>query len=280
MFFISTIHVEEMHLTYNLVGWRFQMIIPSMYPEGMIILAQGEMKGGIFDVSLLGPPKVESRKSFLHQFPAFKRDMNLPKSSNLVILSDVWLDKKNVRQKLWTLFEGYCSNRFLPELFILTGNFNSVPLDSLGTNTASYMKGFEQLAEIIESFPLLQAHSKIILVPGPHDPFDSGILPRRSIASPFTKALQKIPNVEFATNPCRISFYSQEILVFRQDMLSKIQRLSAIDDVFPIQELFEMYSQTILAQGHLSPIPLQVNPVYWNLDYVLHLDVLPDLVCT
>lgn len=247
----------------------------------MVVLVQGEMKSGVFEASLVGQPKVESRESFLRNYPSFQRklEVEMPKSANLVVLSDVWLDQKTVKQKLWTLFEGYCSNRFLPEVFVLIGNFHSVPLDSLGTNTTSYMKGFEALADIIQSFPLLQEHSRIILVPGPNDPFDSGILPRRAIASHFTKALQKLPNVQFATNPCKINFYSQEIVVFREDMLPKLQRLTVVDNTFPKEEIYETYAQSILSQGHLSPVPLQLNPVYWNFDYTLQLDVLPDLVC-
>ena len=282
-----------MHSSEILVYWHSLMerneqdVMPALYSEGMVVLAQGEMKGGIFVVSLLGPPKVESRESFFQHFPSFADEERfsgeVPESSTMIVLCEIWLDRPAVRQKLRTLFEGYCANRFLPELFVLVGNFHSIPLDSLGTNTAAYTRGFEQLAEIISSFPLLSRHSEILLVPGPNDPFASGILPRRAIASPFVKSLAKLENVRFASNPCRIKFYGRDVVVHRDDLLGKIQRLAlpALEPLCALEvgeELHAQYAQYILGQGHLSPLPLQVNPVYWQWDFSLRLDILPDAV--
>jgi len=50
-------------------------------------------------------------------------------------------------------------------------------------------------------------------------------LPRRPILSSFVTRLKtKIPNVHFGTNPCRIKFFDQEIVVFRDDSMSKMLR--------------------------------------------------------
>lgn len=43
--------------------------------------------------------------------------------------------------------------------------------------------------------------------------------------SSFTSKLKnKIPKIHFASNPCRIKFFDQEIVIFREDMMSKILR--------------------------------------------------------
>ncbi len=39
-----------------------------------------------------------------------------------------------------------------------------------------------------------------------------------------TKLKNKIPKIHFATNPCRIKFFDQEIVIFREDIMSKMLR--------------------------------------------------------
>ena len=34
----------------------------------------------------------------------------------------------------------------------------------------------------------------------------------------------RVPNVKFATNPCRINFFEQEIVIFREDLMSRMLR--------------------------------------------------------
>lgn len=34
----------------------------------------------------------------------------------------------------------------------------------------------------------------------------------------------RVPNVHFATNPCRIKFFEQEIVIFREDLMSRMLR--------------------------------------------------------
>jgi DNA polymerase epsilon subunit 2 len=65
-----------------------------------------------------------------------------------------------------------------------------------------------------------------LFVPGPNDPWSSEVLPRRPIPSSFTSKLQNRlgKNVIFATNPCRIKFMGQEIVVYREDLMAKMMR--------------------------------------------------------
>lgn len=38
--------------------------------------------------------------------------------------------------------------------------------------------------------------------------------------------LKKVPNAEFTTNPCRIRYCSQEIVVMREDLIARLCRNS------------------------------------------------------
>ena len=64
-------------------------------------------------------------------------------------------------------------------------------------------------------------------MPGPSDPYDviNSLLPRRPLPHHLVKDLKlKLPKVTFTSNPCRISYKSQEIVVFREDLMSRILR--------------------------------------------------------
>lgn len=41
---------------------------------------------------------------------------------------------------------------------------------------------------------------------------------------------------------------------------------------------FLQFVKTILSQGHLTPLPLYVSPVYWAYDYALRVYPVPDVV--
>jgi len=85
--------------------------------------------------------------------------------------------------------------------------------------------GFGALADLILQYPPITQTAHFVLVPGPHDLTLNSILPRRPIMSSFTSKLKnKIPKIHFASNPCRIKFFDQEIVIFREDLMSKILR--------------------------------------------------------
>jgi len=156
-------------------------------------------------------------------------------------------------------------------------------------------------------------------------------MPRPPLPRSFTDVLRKkLRNVTFATNPCRVRFYTQEIVIFRDNILSKIRRncilpptdisrvsplagdVASNDCPFqaipsgrlgpraqevtdscmqvgedaelfnsppqPIVKSTEHLVKTLLDQSHLCPLPLRVNPVYWQYDHALRLYPLPDVV--
>jgi DNA polymerase epsilon subunit 2 len=147
-------------------------------------------------------------------------------------------------------------------------------------------------------YKFLANHAKFIFVPGPNDAgVCNNILPRKSIPDMFTSELRKkIKNVVFGSNPCRLRFYTQEILIFREDLSKKFQRHSIFnigsfskkdcDDISKNEnektapDISTMVVNTLLNQAHLCPLPSYIKPIHWELDHTLRLSPLPDLVIT
>lgn len=154
----------------------------------------------------------------------------------------------------------------------------------------------DDLAELLSEFPEILAETHVVLVPAPTDPGSAHVLPRPPIPSCFCKALQRlVPNVTLATNPCRIRYYTQEIVVFRDDITARVRRhcivkpvdesasesLDETDTVAGVSaaaRTFNHLALTLLSQAHLCPLPLRVQPVYWAHDCALRLFPLPDLL--
>lgn len=92
----------------------------------------------------------------------------------------------------------------------------------LANNPAEH---FDALADVIASYPLITRSTHFVMVPGPLDVTMNSVLPRRPLLSSFVSRMKsRIPNVHFATNPCRIKFFEQEIVVFREDLMSRMLR--------------------------------------------------------
>ena len=142
-----------------------------------------------------------------------------------------------------TLFHNCIENNWLPKVFIMCGDFSSKGVaKSSGSNVVKYQgqkichlivsillnlssDNFDALADLIASYPLITRTCHFVFVPGPHDLCSSAILPRRPIISSFTARLKaKIPKIHFASNPCRIKFFGQEIVIFREDMMARMLR--------------------------------------------------------
>lgn len=196
--------------------------------------------------------------------------------SMLVVMSDVLVDKPHVLEKLQSVFEGY--ERYgVDPLFILMGAFTSKPYLSAGAREG-IQAAFSSLADSICTCPRLAKNARFLLVPGPEDPGIGSILPRRPIPALFLKDLQKrVPHMTVASNPCRLRFYTQEIVLFREDLLRKMQR-HVVKSTETEQDTTEILAQTILEQEHLCPLPLESRPIYWELDYTLRLSPLPHLL--
>ncbi|XP_045443456.1 DNA polymerase epsilon subunit 2 isoform X11 [Pipistrellus kuhlii] len=163
-----------------------------------------------------------------------------------------------------------------PTCFILCGNFSSAPY---GKKQVQALKdSLKTLADIICEYPNIHQSSRFVFVPGPEDPGFGSILPRPPLAESITNEFrQRVPFSVFTTNPCRIQYCTQEIIVFREDLVNKMCRNCVR---FPSSNLDipNHFVKTILSQGHLTPLPLYVCPVYWAYDYALRVYPLPDVL--
>jgi DNA polymerase epsilon subunit 2 len=233
-----------------------------------------------------------------------------------IIISDVQLDNPQVLEKLQLIFQGHEEMGNSP-LFILIGTFVSKPLLSLGGREA-YAAAFSALADVICTCPILAQTAKFLLVPGPKDYDICPPYPRKPIPDQFTEDLRKrVRHVTFTSNPARLRFFTQEIVIYREDLLRKFQRNSivpahaqrgitsasdaeyseenvneVIDDVMDSDEpqsrvrsegqMTTEFSlvKSLIHQGHMCPLPLHSTPIYWEYDHAFRLTPLPHLVCT
>ncbi|XP_046874351.1 DNA polymerase epsilon subunit 2 isoform X1 [Hypomesus transpacificus] len=219
-----------------------------------------------------------------------------------VVLSDVWLDSVEVLEKIHLMFSGYAA--MPPTCFIFCGNFSSAPY---GKTQITSLKGeglkilisavyitllsrlilssgllFEEslklLADAICEYPSIHNSSRFVFVPGPDDPGPSTILPRPPLADHITEEFrQRVPFSVFTTNPCRIQYCSQEIVVLREDLVNKMCR-NCVRMPSNNLDIPNHFVKTILSQGHLTPLPLYVSPVFWAYDYALRVYPLPDVI--
>lgn len=87
------------------------------------------------------------------------------------------------------------------------------------------LDGFNKLADLLLSHADLLESSKIIFIPGMNDPGPGNILPRPKIPDFFTSRFSnRIKNSIFTSNPCHIRYCTQEIIVFREDILARMRR--------------------------------------------------------
>lgn len=109
---------------------------------------------------------------------------------------------------------------------------------------------FDQLASLLADFPEITATTTFVFVPGDNDPWastfsggSSTTLPRRGIPDIFTSRIKRVfqqsqsskgadgssgggggGEALWTTNPCRIGYFTQEIVVCRDDMVGRLRR--------------------------------------------------------
>jgi len=274
--------------------------------ENCIVLVEGEMVDGVLQVHRMGNPIIESRLDAMDNIGLLNSDIfgSMSSLSELeklreqefqhgpegmfVILSDVHLDRPVVMEKLERLFEGFQDMSPLP-IFVFMGNFTSKPLSAARDGTKSVIAYYEELANLICKFPTIANEGRFVFVPGPNDPGLGNVLPRPPIPNYFTGALRsKLKHAIFASNPCRIRFFTKELVFCRQDIIGKL-RQECLTPSFAEEtaggighsnndRLVQHTVKTILDQSHLCPLSLSSSPIYWQYDHALRLYPLPDAV--
>lgn len=262
-----------------------------LFTESSFVLAEGFYEDKILHVMGLVLPPSETRETSLPYFGNINsfggKSKNLLKNSQnllrieqenedgmIIFLSDVWFDNLKVMDKLKILFSGY--NDFPPIAIVFLGEFLSCPY---GFEHGIQLKAaLSHLGDIIYQFSTLRNVCKFIFVPGRGDPAAANILPRPAIPDFITNEItSKLGDaVIFTTNPCRIQYCTQEIVIIRQDLVTKLCRNSIH---FPDSgDIPDHLTKTLLSQCTLSPLSLGVQPLYWKHADALNLYPLPDLV--
>ncbi|XP_066589417.1 DNA polymerase epsilon subunit 2 [Prorops nasuta] len=257
--------------------------------EGSIVIANGFYEDKIFKVQdVFFPPAEKSENSrvdfgnlntFGGPSPVLlktseKLDAYEKSSQDMIVfISELWLDNATVLSKFKTMLDGYSD--FPPVAFVICGNFLSFPLSV--TSVSKAKEGFKKLADIIMQYTNIYSSSKFIFVPGPYDLGSPKILPRAPLPKFITEDFSSsIPGSIFASNPCRIQYCTKEIVVLREDMLTKMCR-NTIN--FPDEGLIcDHFARSIISQSHLTPLSLPVIPIYWKHDHALQIYPTPDLI--
>ncbi|XP_020587022.1 DNA polymerase epsilon subunit B [Phalaenopsis equestris] len=272
-------------------------ITSGFFVENTVIVAEGELlSNGIFKVNTCGFPPLEDRDESLSLLmgldffgggvisteETLRLSVMEKKAVNdmFVILSDVWLDNEETMQKLSVVLDGYESVEVVPSLFVLMGNFCSHPCNLSFHSYSNLRMQFAKLGEMITAHPRINEQSRFLFIPGPDDAGPAKVLPRCALPNYLTEELQKlIPTAIFSSNPCRVKFYTQEIVFFRQDLLYRMRRSSLIPPSSEeTTDPFEHLVATITHQSHLCPLPLTVQPIIWNYDHCLQLYPTPHTI--
>ncbi|QLG72256.1 hypothetical protein HG535_0C06110 [Zygotorulaspora mrakii] len=211
-----------------------------------------------------------------------------------------------------------------PTVIVFYGSFSAVPVHASMSSknvssTTQYKKNFDRLADLFAEFENVSQNSTLIFVPGINDPWGSMVSlgaayswPLQPLSPEFIQRMRKVcKNVILASNPTRIAYLSQEIVIVRDDMTDRFKRHSV---PFPVIEATEQESEldamkvedarsqekisisqlvkhrdqlparikesrklvkTILDQGQISPFISNIRPIVWNLDQALSLCPIP-----
>ncbi|RLN63551.1 hypothetical protein BBP00_00004060 [Phytophthora kernoviae] len=289
------------------------------YTDGLftincVVLVEGEVIDDVLHVHSMGFPPPETKEASLEvlggidplgvevsaqqkeQIQALEAGSH---HATFIVLSDVHLDDPQVMIKLGELFQGLESVQ--PTLFILMGDFMSASIGGgAGSNSLQDLREYlEELGNLILKYPGIAENSRFVLVPGPNDPGSSHSFPRHPLPDLCTRELtRKVPNVMCSTNPCRIRYYTQDIVIFREDLQQKMQRHAILqpmpseqdeeegpmdEEDAPVQsvsqtDISKHLAKTLIDQAHLCPMPLMACPINWDFDSSLQLFPAPDVL--
>lgn len=100
------------------------------------------------------------------------------------------------------------------------------------THSGRYKAGFDNIANVLENFKGICENCKLVFVPGDGDPWismvtknSSSVWPQMKIPSVFGSKLERVAkNVEWASNPCRLNYLSQDILIINNNIAESLRR--------------------------------------------------------
>uniref|UniRef100_A0A8C8JP55 DNA polymerase epsilon subunit 2 n=1 Tax=Oncorhynchus tshawytscha TaxID=74940 RepID=A0A8C8JP55_ONCTS len=235
-----------------------------LYTESCFVLAEGWYEDSVFHVNAFGFPPTEPSSTTRAYYgnvnffggpstTSVKASAKLKQleeeneDAMFVVVSDVWLDSVEVLEKIHLMFSGYAA--MPPTCFIFCGNFSSAPYGK--TQIKSLKESLKVLAEAICEYPSIHNSSRFVFIP-------------------------ELKN-KMAVIPLLIQYCSQEIVVIREDLVNKMCR-NCVRLPSSNLDIPNHFVKTILSQGHLTPLPLYVSPVFWAYDYALRVYPVPDVI--
>lgn len=204
--------------------------------EGSFVLIEGSYSDGVLNASGMGFPPMEPASSSRAYFGSANtwggRSKSLLKISTrllemersnsdatIVFVSDCWLDDPQVFDKLQTLFVGY--NDIPPVAIVMMGPFMKHSSNPYDLKTKLHAFG-EMIANNCST---LKKETDLVLVPALDDPADPTILPRAPLPNSLCADFKRlVPRTVLASNPCRIQYCTQQIVVCRVDLVTKLCR--------------------------------------------------------
>ncbi|KAK6505068.1 DNA-directed DNA polymerase epsilon, subunit B [Arthrobotrys musiformis] len=169
----------------------------------------------------------------------------------VVVLSQVHLDLPKTHEALTKLFEKWETEANgedeveVPAVVIMCGGFVSDGF-GVGNGSLGYKEALDTFAVTIGPFNTLLTRTTFVLVPSDGDPWGaaftggaSGALPRKGVPDVFPGKLKRVftvannainkkdgggGRVVLGSNPCRIGYFTREIVVFRDDLGARFVR--------------------------------------------------------
>ena len=181
-----------------------------------------------------------------------------------------------------------------PDIIVLIGDFfSSKSQESLSYD--EFVPYFEIIGHIIRERDLvvLRDLTNWILVPSVDDPGMTKLMPCMKLSEHFLSGFKgtgpsRIKNLTLATNPCRISYYGQEIVIAKYSFFKKLKRnhlskFSATQERVRVAEQTEYedtyrVAKTIVHQGNLMPFSQVVQPIIWSYGEAFNLTPHPHIL--
>lgn len=313
--------------TDGMVGLDLEDAIPGegIFTEGSMILVEGEYTAEErIRAFAIGHPPSESRETAkmlcggvdfnglgsitTQEEKALRIHEQNHASLSFVFISELHLDDEKTLQNFGAMLQGYVDADFLPFCFVLCGSFVSNQRSATASTASAgksiierYQDAFIALGDLLVKFPSIMNRSHFVFVPSHEDPFGTTTLPRKPLPKIITeKFIQRIVRanggnvssarrIHFVSNPSRLVYFGQEIVVFRDDLLQRLLghtvRLkgdesitAARDDATAaanVVDLKKFLVSTVLDQAHLCPLPGWARPILWEFDHTLRLYPMP-----
>lgn len=279
-------------------------VTAGLHTECSFVIAQGRFveedgEEPYFHVSAMGTPPLERREQSLNAMSKnpnmFGGQMEVTESAALfrmekeavdsvfLLLSDVALDNSKVIAGLRHIFQGYLEDGVLPKIIVLMGNFLSHPFGQVVSDITTLAEKFTELGKMIRSaFAALADECMFVVVPGTNDPGPGNVLPRppmpKIVMKGFIEAIGA-ERVHLGTNPCRIRYLTQEIVLLRDDLMQKMVRHCAVKPDFGESGLMsEHFVKSVVDQSNLCPLPNSARPVLWRHAHAMWLFPTPHAV--